>query len=244
MAQKKEEAPSEFVVKPFAIMRVTHEAIRAGMDDVVHALDTVDDKCSNLDDFKKVYCDLERCIINHAQHEDKILFPLLNAKFDDVVTKNKIFETHENDEQLREKISLIFKNGCESKGDLIELITGWIDAHEVHLKLEEQVLMPILKTTAETVEERGQIVRQIINVNRKEFSDYQFEYVLRQLVKTKPFGPILMWCKAAQMSSNADEYDDIRSKIEGIVGAEMWQKLKSKGVDEKGKQKRIYTYTI
>ena len=236
--QESKQNDQQFAVRPFAVMRLTHEAIRAGMKDLKNALEQLSENCSNMDECKiiKIFGDLVRCIIIHAKQEDQAFFPLLNDKFDGVIKTEEIPPKHDNDEEQRLKLQSIFENGCDSKNELSLIINEWIESHEQHLKLEEKVMMPLTKKTAVTIEERGKIVRSIINIDRKEFSEYQFEYVLCQLVKTKPFGPVLMYCKATQMSSNTDEYNQVKGKIKEIVGEEMWKKLEDKGCDENGKQ--------
>ena len=235
-AKPQQQEKKKFVVRPFAVMRLTHEAIRAGMKEVKVALEKVSDDCSNLDEIRKIYVDLERCIVIHAKQEDQIFFPLLNEKFDGVINNENIPPKHDDDGEQREKIKSLLENGCDSKDELSKIINEWLDAHEAHLKLEEQVMMPLTMKTADTVEKRGEIVRSIINVDRKEFSEYQFEYVLGKLFVSKPFGPLMMYCKATQMASNAQEYNEVKGKIEGVVGEEMWNKLKSKGCAQDGKQ--------
>lgn len=238
--EKKQESKqnNKFVVRPFAVMRLTHEAIRAGMKDLKDALEQLSEDCDNIEQcgLIKIFGDLERCIIIHAKQEDSVFFPLLNDKFDNIIKTESIPPTHDNDEQQRLKIQSIFDKGCDSKNELVSIINEWIESHEQHLKLEEKVMMPLTKKTADSVQERGKIVRSIINIDRKEFSEYQFEYVLNQLVKTKPFGPVLMYCKATQMASTQDEYNQIKHKIKTIVGDEMWKKLDAKGCGENGKQ--------
>merc|ERR1711971_587948 len=164
--------------------------------------------------------------------------------FDDVVSHKNIPPKHDNDNAFRQKISNLFENGCDSKDELCKAMEEWMDEHEAHLKLEESVMMPLTKQTADSERGRGEIVRKIINVNYKEFTDFQFEYVLRQLMDTKPFGPVMMYCKAVQMSSNQDEYEQIVGKIEEIVDEEMWEKLKAKGVDGTGEQRTYDMFLI
>eukprot|EP01083_Nonionella_stella_P091598 256157_1 len=237
MAEEKKADPKPFVVRPFAVMRLTHEAVRAGMKSVGNALKDVAEDCSNVDDIKNIYSDLVRCIAVHAKQEDDVFFPLLDKGFENIVTKKGIPAQHEADAPLRNKISVLLDKGCDTKKQLSEAIDAWLKHHEAHLKCEEDVMMPLTPKTADTTEERGSIVRNIINVDRKEFNEFQFEYVLRQLVQTKPFGPVMMYCKAVQMASNVEEYAAVKGKIAGIVGDETWKKLQSKGVDEDGKQK-------
>merc|ERR1712083_876938 len=80
---KKEEVPAKEppAVRPFAVMRLTHEAIRSGMKDLQDALQS---ESSDMDDIKDVFGNLNRCIEVHAQQEDTVFFPLLNKQFENV----------------------------------------------------------------------------------------------------------------------------------------------------------------
>jgi len=228
--KKEKEVVKKFVVRPFAVMRLSHEAIRFAVKDIEEASK---DKDVKIDRLQTIYNDLERMFALHGQQEDDVFFPLLDKKFDEIISKKGILSIHSEDTKLRNNI----KESFDSKDKLIKALKEWTDHLSEHMKVEEEVMMPLTMKTADSVEERGAIVRNIINVNRKEFTQYQFEYVLNKLVKHKPFGAVLMYCKAVQMASNKEEYDAVKTKIEGIVGEEIWKKLQSKGVQEDGKQK-------
>jgi len=234
---KKDNKP---VIRPFAVMRLTHEGIRAGINDVKNELNNVDDSCSNMDTLKGIFGDLERCINCHAKMEDDIFFPKLNKDFDNIIDTNEIPGTHTKDTELRTQIRAFFDENKTDKSELTKLINDWCDAHESHLKLEEQIMMPLTPKTGDTPKARGEVVQTIINADRDEFNDFLFEYVLKQLVKTKPYGPVMMFCKATQLSSNKSEYEAVKTKIKDIVGEETYKKLQNIGIDDDGIQEDIY----
>ena len=106
--QKDEPKKDKPVIRPFAVMRLTHEGIRAGINDVKNELNNVDDTCSNMDTLKGIFADLERCINCHAKMEDDIFFPKLNKDFDNIIDTNEIPGTHTKDTELRTQIRAFF----------------------------------------------------------------------------------------------------------------------------------------
>lgn len=120
------------------------------------------------------------------------------------------------------------------------------------LQAEEGIMMPLTPLTGDTVEKRGAIVREILNIDRKEFNDFQFGYVLETLmIRKKDWcgenstknekqqkmskGAIKMYCLGTQMASNKDEYKQLQPKIKEIVDAKTYAAI-SKQVEQEGKQ--------
>ena len=106
--------------------------------------------------------------------------------------------------------------------------------------------------TAGTVEKRGSIVREILNIDRKEFTEFQFGFVLNLLVKRKrewcnkdsnktekekkmSKGSLKMYCLATQMSSNKNEYQEIKPIIKDTLDDQDYQTFKE-GIEKDGKQ--------
>ena len=113
-------------------------------------------------------------------------------------------------------------------------------------------MMPMTPLTADTVEKRGGIVREILNIDRKEFSEFQFGFVLGLLVKRKQAwcskeskkdekakkmskGSLKMYCLATQMASNKDEYNQVKGLIKDIMDDAEYQMFKE-GIEKDGKQ--------
>ncbi len=104
-------------------------------------------------------------------------------------------------------------------------------------------MMPLTVKTADTVMERGALVRKIINDDRKGFERFLFPYVIQQLMKfdgqpeEKRIGRCIAFSLATQMASVHKEWRELIWPLRQQVGKETYDKyFDPKGVSERGKQ--------
>lgn len=97
-------------------------------------------------------------------------------------------------------------------------------------------MMPLTEKAADTVEGRGAVVQSIWTVDEAGFADAMLPIVLRKLEATKPFGPVMMYVKALQMSASPAQYERLLPVIETSLSAETFAQLVAKGADGPGKQ--------
>mmetsp|Transcript_59360 Transcript_59360/g.94420 ORF Transcript_59360/g.94420 Transcript_59360/m.94420 type:complete len:282 (-) Transcript_59360:12-857(-) len=84
MAEQKQEEPKAlkpFLMRPFAIMRLFHEAARIGFKDMKQGLADCEGSLSteNVAKLVATFNELKTCIDIHKDHEDKALYPALAA---------------------------------------------------------------------------------------------------------------------------------------------------------------------
>lgn len=266
--EKKEEQKQGFQVRSFAVMRLTHEAIRyhiSGLQEGLSDISSLSDE--DYENLKIRWTGLTRCIDLHAKQENEGFFPILAkmveekhdekglAKFD-ANNETSFWQQHNTDDHEREAITQAFNENDKQKTK--QAFDTWIADHLPHLKDEEGVMMPLTKHTADTVEGRGAVVRSILSVDRNEYSVFQFAFVLTALfkrgkemiskakkendgnipdeIKKKSKGPVKMYCLAAQMASNKEEWNAIKGQIKDIVDEPTYQMLVKAGIEQDGKQ--------
>ena len=202
---------TEFVVRPFAFMRLTHEALRAGFQSISEAA-----RDGDLDEARARLNRLRGVIALHARQEEEVFFPLLDRLFDGAVDKADLRTAH-----LREDDHEAAVDAALDAGD-VAMVTAALEAwgpdFENHLAEEERVMMPLTQKVADTLEGRAAAVREIMSLDWDGMIDVQLPYVLESLSTTKPYGPLRMFVAALQVSAS-DRYAEIEPVIRGSVDA-------------------------
>ena len=163
--------------QPFAIMRLTHEAIRSGLNEI-EAL--VQKENTNVDELISKYRDVKRTIQLHAKQEEDVFYVVLGKKVDGVTTA--FSEEHHNEHEVFAKIDGLIAS-VESGEDptiLHEALLAWREDHLGHLLHEEKDLMEILPKVFTYIESVG-VVRSIISYDINEFESYQLKWVYERL---------------------------------------------------------------
>ncbi|MCA9557004.1 MAG: hemerythrin domain-containing protein, partial [Myxococcales bacterium] len=177
---------TDFTVRPFAFMRLTHEALRAGFADIRAAVH----EGASVDAVRARYVDLARCIAVHAAQEDQMFFPILDARFDGAVRDADLRTAHAREDALQ----AAFEDALEraDRDALRVAVDAWAPSFEAHLADEEAVMMPLTQTVADTPEGRAAVVRRIMEVDWEGMKRDQLGYVTASLAATKPLGPVRM----------------------------------------------------
>lgn len=193
--------PQDFQVRPFAFMRLTHEAIRDGVARCQTLAAQLPGSAAELRD---VYDQTRTCIEIHASLEERGLFPLLDRLFDQAAERAGFREEHTAEDARHAAILQAFDaldaGAPDGVAALTRLLGEWSAEVENHLVHEEDIMMPLTQQVADTVEGRAQAVRAIIDTDRDSVEQQLVPWVAARLEATKPFGPVRMFVEALRAS--------------------------------------------
>ena len=128
---------SEFVVRPFAFMRLTHEAIRIERNALVgHAeAHATNPGAETLAAARRSMADLKRAIELHAKQEESGFFPMLDAKFDAAATEAGFFDEHTDEHGrmgiLDDALADSAASTAEGAAKLLAAVQAWAEANEM-----------------------------------------------------------------------------------------------------------------
>lgn len=136
---------------PFAIMRNSHEALRASISLQEQKL-----LAGDLSAFAAEWESFQRALSVHMAMEDRFMFALLDEVSSGAITAAKLPAEHVEDQRLAKAVdaALASKDGAA----LATAFSTWKDDHLHHLSHEEEVMMPLTMKTAATPEARARIV--------------------------------------------------------------------------------------
>ncbi len=201
---------AEFTVRPFAFMRLTHDALRAGFAQLRAAV--LDG--ASIDTVRARAADLARCIAVHAAQEDQVFFPLLDARFDGAVRVAGLRAAHTREDALQAALEAALERA--DRDALALAVDAWAPSFEAHLTDEEAVMMPLTQRVADTIEGRAAVVRRIMEVDWEGMKQDQLGYVTARLAETKPLGPVRMFVAAVQAAA-ADAYPELEPILRGAL---------------------------
>ncbi len=162
--------------QPFAIMRLTHESIRFGLNEL-EALVSVEK--ANMEVVEAKYKELKRVIELHAKQEENVFYVELGKKMKGVTSS--FSEEHLNEEAMFKKLDALSEAEEEDDtSEFIQLLQTWVADHRTHLVHEEQGLMKLLPEAFTYVESVG-VVRKIIAYDLSEFEHFQLKWVYDRL---------------------------------------------------------------
>jgi hypothetical protein len=228
--------------RPFEVMFLTHTAIQIGVDAAVDAIE----RRSIVAKWK--WKGLSDTIENHAKQEDKVLYPLANEMADDVCATEDFLGEHHEEEKLRMRITEDLSKG-RIDDEVFARVRAWRDVFLAHVKHEEEHLIPLLRESAISVEERGAVVRKIIAYDRAWFMRKEVPFVLKQLLHLEKrsgaetplnFENVVVYSEAIQYSTSPDEYLFYLSVLKDTIGEDHFEMLVAMkhSLMEDGKQSR------
>lgn len=203
---------SEFVVRPFAFMRLTHEALRDGFSQLSAAA-----AAGDFDRAASSFTELLDVIDLHKEHEERVFFPMLDELFDGAVAKAGLRENHVNEDAIAVRVDVAIE--ARDLATLQQSLTEWAPSFEAHLFEEEEVMMPLTERVAPTLEGRAAAVHEILAVDWERLKTIQIPYVVRSLSATKPYGPLRMFVAALQVAAG-EEYGGLEECIRSALPAE------------------------
>lgn len=195
-------------------MRLTHEAIRAGLSQLEELNNNLSP--ASLPEYKKAFDDLKRTIELHANQEDHAFYPPLEEKRPNLT--DVFSEEHEAEHRAFELLSSQMEALPERESNLAEiqqLMGKWISQHRTHLEHEESVLMKVLPVAFTYVESVG-VVRGILEYDLKEYEDFHLGWVFGRLKgpQRKVYLGMLKGC------SPEGKFPDFVSKIRSHLSPE------------------------
>ncbi|PHN06674.1 hemerythrin domain-containing protein [Flavilitoribacter nigricans] len=200
--------------QPFSIMRLTHEAIRAGLNRLEALNETLSP--ATAPQLKSVFGEVKRVIELHADQEDNAFYPPLEAKRPNIT--HAFTEEHEAEHRAFDRLSQQMEALPNGNGDLNEIQTSmrdWIQQHRDHLVHEEEILMEILPKTFTYVESVA-VVRGILQYDLQEYEQFQLPWVFNRLKgpQRKVYLGMLKGC------SPKDKFPDFVARVRPYLNPE------------------------
>gem|GEM_PF-2659017 len=213
-------------VRPFAFMRLTHEAVRYN---VARCLALARQLCEEPDlvtasALRERFDELRRAFEVHARIEDRGFFPLLDAHFGPVCAQAGFGEDHRHEHGQLAQLALAI-DGVATTRDRSEAETlrdhllRWAEEVADHLVREEDVVMPLAGRVSDTVEGQGAAVRAIIDTDRADVERILVPWVLRGLDASQPLGPVRMFVLALRASHDDDAWARIAPGLRAALSA-------------------------
>jgi hypothetical protein len=221
---------------PFAIMRNTHEALRASIRLQAAALET-GDSAAFVDEWRR----LQRGLAVHMAMEDRAMFALLDAVSGGACANAGLPAEHEDDTRLAEAV-----NAALADTDLAELRQawkGWHHEHLHHLEHEEAVMMPLTMKTAPTPEGRARVVHDRLLTPSADLDDFDWfvgwvaEMLSRHGSNAQPPAVatrVFAW--GLQHASTPEQWRRFKPIVQRSCPSAMWDELaRDYGLDADGK---------
>lgn len=152
---------------PFAIMRNTHEALRASTRLQGAALERGDRAA-----FGEEWARFERGLAVHMAMEDRSMFALLDSVSEGAATAAGLPAEHAEDTRLAAAVNAALQGG--ELAALRHAWSGWQAEHLHHLEHEEAVMMPLTMKTAPTPEGRARVVHERLLTPSAELADFDW----------------------------------------------------------------------
>jgi hypothetical protein len=152
---------------PFAIMRNSHEALRASIRLQEQKLEAGDSA-----GFRDEWRTFQRALAVHMAMEDDFMFALLDGVSQGAITGARLPEEHVKDALLATAV-----DGVLSGADVTALRAAWSewkDDHLHHLAHEEEIMMPLTMKTAPTPEARARIVHDRLLSPSEKFPNFDW----------------------------------------------------------------------
>lgn len=217
-----------FPVSPFAVMGITHTAIRGWIyqmeEDCLAAVENWTDQ-AKLNQTIATVETLLSVINTHMQQEDDKFFDAFDNTFSCVAYDEQYREEHDHDES--EQVILTgfldkLKNPNLTLSVAHEVCSeayGFASEHEAHLKHEEKVLSPLTKTFP--AGSGPAIVHHVIMVNFNDTYSTFFPTALDQLVKRESLSVVGSYVAGIKRILTPEQYTLV---LPGIINAcgNMW----------------------
>src|SRR5262245_20006034 len=151
---------------PFAIMRNSHEALRASIRLQEQKLESGDAA-----GFRDEWQTFQRALAVHMKMEDEAMFELLDGVSQGAISTAKLPAEHVKDAELARAVDSVLS------GDVAEIRaawTEWKDDHLHHLTHEEEIMMPLTMKTAATPEARARVVHDRLLTPAEKFPNFDW----------------------------------------------------------------------
>jgi hypothetical protein len=213
---------------PFAIMRNTHEALRASIQLQQQKLDAGDAAS-----FREEWQTFQRALAVHMAMEDEAMFALLDGVSEGAITAAKLPAEHVEDTRLAAAV-----DAALGQADLSALRAAWFvwkEDHLHHLAHEEEVMMPLTMKTGATTEARARVVhdRLLVPGERLPNFDWFIGWVVHMLSRHGSTGQppnvatrVFAW--GLQHACSPSQWNRLRPIVERNCTPAIWDELTSK----------------
>ncbi len=205
--------------QPFSIMRLTHEAIREGLNKVESLANQLN--AINAAELQAAFKEVKRVIELHASQEDEKFYPPLAEK-EPGITEAFTGE-HEDESKVFKRIEealTTIQTDAFQYPKAQKLLLDWVADHRKHLEHEEGVLMQLLPKVFSYVESVS-VVRGILAHDVEEFESFQLPWVFERL-KTPQRTMYLGMLKGC---SPEGKFDDFLRKVTPLMKPEELESL-------------------
>jgi hypothetical protein len=214
---------------PFAIMRNTHEALRAGIRLQQGHLDA-----GNRMAFAAEWRDFQRALAMHMAMEDEAMFALLDEVGAGAITAAELPAEHAEDMRLAKVVDAALA-AAPAAGDFTALRTAWgawKDDHLHHLEHEEAVMMPLTMKTAPTPHERARVVNEKLLTPFEQRADFAWfvGWVVGLLSRHGSTGQpanvatrVFAW--GLQHASTREQWQRLRPVVQQATTPAIWTEL-------------------
>jgi hypothetical protein len=146
-------APETPKAMPFAIMRNSHEALRASIHQQEQMLEAGD-----VPAFTREWRDFQRAVTVHMAMEENSMFGLLDEVSSGAIRAAKLPAEHVEDTRLATAVDAWLTTN--DVGQLRAAWDAWKRDHLHHLAHEEEVMMPLVMKTGTTPQMRARVVHE------------------------------------------------------------------------------------
>jgi hypothetical protein len=213
---------------PFAIMRNSHEALRASIRQQEQKLDA-----GNKGAFQDEWRSFQRALAVHMAMEDDSMFGLLDSVGAGAITAAKLPAEHLEDKRLAGVVDAELAAGDANA--VRAAWSAWKDDHLHHLAHEEEVMMPLTMKTAPTPEARARVVHDKLLGPSESLPnfDWYIGWVVKMLSEHGSAGQppnvatrVFAW--GLQHACSPSQWNRLRPIIERNCAPAIWNELTSK----------------
>jgi hypothetical protein len=208
---------------PFAIMRNSHEALRASIVLQQQHLASGDGGA-----FRAEWRSFQRALRVHMAMEDRSMFALLDEVGDGAITAAKLPEEHATDRQLAAAVDA----ALDDPAALPAAWETWRADHLHHLEHEEAVMMPLTVKTAPTPAGRAQIVHDRLLTPSESLEDFDayIGWVVRMLsdhgsAANPPKVAVRVFAWGLQHACTAAQWNRLRPIVQSNCDPMIWREL-------------------
>eukprot|EP00750_Incisomonas_marina_P000761 INCI10567.1.p1 GENE.INCI10567.1~~INCI10567.1.p1 ORF type:complete len:268 (-),score=56.17 INCI10567.1:142-945(-) len=235
------EAPKvvPYDVRVFAILRNGHEGLRGLLKTLAErATDCVaKPDAESAVTVNQAWENFQVMLKCHMDMEDKVVFPMMDKLFDNIVSNDHLDEEHECDKKLMAETTaaigaLTFNPSLETAKAALDLVLKYQRHHEEHLLHEETLLMP--KTVIVNPPEiRPAILHHAMNLDFA-LTVKSMPLTVAEMAHRNPFASLRMLVLAVQRVLTPEQYAQILPGIKDAAG-DLWPKLEREGVAKPGR---------
>jgi hypothetical protein len=212
---------------PFAIMRNSHEALRASIRVQEQKL-----AAGDLAGFHDEWRTFRRALAVHMAMEDDFMFGLLDSVSAGAISAAQLPAEHREDSRLAAEVDAA---GAGDASALRAAWTAWKEDHLHHLTHEEEVMMPLTMKTAPTPEARARVVHDRLLGPSESLPhfDWYIGWVVRMLSEHGSAGQpanvatrVFAW--GLQHACSPEQWNRLRPIVERNCTPAIWGELTSR----------------